>query len=72
MTLCKKNCKKTKILCQWKYSATVSEVKMDAEAKKSGLGLWKWTERLVWRHQLGIWANLGKLIKFAIMVIYNQ
>ena len=41
-------------------------VKITAKFKKMGLVVWKWTQLPVWRHQLGIWANLGKFKKTLI------
>ena len=41
-------------------------VKITAKFEKTGLVVWKWTQLPVWRHQLGIWANLGKFKKTLI------
>ena len=47
-----------------------SKVKMDAETKNMGLVVWKWTQLPAWRHQLKIWANLGKFIKHLIVCAF--
>ena len=48
-----------------------SYVKLTAEFKKIGFMIQKLTQLPVWRHQLGIWDNLGKLYKKAIKICLN-
>ena len=46
-------------------------VKLTAEFKKIGVVISKSSPFPVWRHQLGIWANLGKFQKTPIATHLN-
>ena len=55
-----------------KYGWTISDIEMIKESKKIGPVFWKWTQLPVWRHQFGIWANLGKFLKWVILAISRK